>query len=79
MTRKVALITGAASGIGQALAVAYAHQGVTVVGGYYPADPHDPQHTCNLVQEAGGECLMWALDVTDSRSVDELAEQAVKA
>ena len=79
MTRKVALITGAASGIGQALAVAYAHQGVPVVGGYYPADPHDPQHTCNLVQEAGGECLMWALDVTDSRSVDELAEQAVKA
>ena len=34
MSRKVALITGAASGIGQALAVAYARVGVAVVGGY---------------------------------------------
>lgn len=79
MTRKVALITGAASGIGQALAVAYARQGVAVVGGYYLADPHDPQHTRNLVEEARGECLMLALDVTDSQSVDELVEQAVSA
>jgi 3-oxoacyl-[acyl-carrier protein] reductase len=79
MNRKVALITGAASGIGQALAVAYARQGVAVVGGYYPADPHDPQCTRDLVEAAGGQCLMRELDVTDSRSVDDLAEQAVEA
>ncbi|WP_421547888.1 SDR family NAD(P)-dependent oxidoreductase [Pseudomonas sp. QD4] len=78
MTQKVALITGAASGIGQALAVAYAQRGVAVVGGYFPADPHDPQITRNLVEEAGGQCLMLPLDVTDSQSVDELAEQAVQ-
>mgnify|MGYP002041499781 CR=1 FL=1 len=35
MTQKVAVITGAASGIGQALAVAYARAGVAVVGGYF--------------------------------------------
>lgn len=34
---KVALVTGAASGIGQALAVAYAQAGVAVVGGYFLA------------------------------------------
>ncbi|WP_448195147.1 SDR family NAD(P)-dependent oxidoreductase, partial [Pseudomonas aeruginosa] len=34
MTHRVALITGAASGIGQALALAYARQGVKVAGGY---------------------------------------------
>ena len=78
MTQKVALITGAASGIGQALAVAYAQRGVAVVGGYFPADPHDPQITRNLVEEAGGQCLMLPLDVTDSQSVDALAEQAVQ-
>lgn len=77
MTRKVALITGAASGIGQALAVAFAQQGVAVVGGFLPADPHDPQHTVRLVEEAGGECLMAPLDVTDTALVDGLAEQAV--
>lgn len=78
MNRKVALITGAASGIGQALAVAYARNGVAVVGGYYPADPHDPQTTVSLVEQAGGECLMLALDVGDTASVDALAEQAVQ-
>ncbi|MDP9524850.1 SDR family NAD(P)-dependent oxidoreductase [Pseudomonas protegens] len=77
MTQQVALITGAASGIGQALAVAYARAGVAVVGGYFPADPHDPQATRELVAEAGGHCLMRPLDVTDSASVDALAEQAV--
>lgn len=78
MTQKVALITGAASGIGQALAVAYAQRGVAVVGGYFPADPHDPQITRTLVEEAGGQCLLLPLDVTDSPSVDALAEQAVQ-
>ena len=58
MKRKVALITGAASGIGQALAVAYARSGVAVVGGYYPADPHEPQATLSQLQESGGECVM---------------------
>jgi 3-oxoacyl-[acyl-carrier protein] reductase len=77
MIRKVALITGAASGIGQALAVAFARHGVAVAGGYFPADPHDPDVTSRLVAEVGGECLMAALDVTRTESVDALAEQAV--
>ncbi|WP_122240178.1 SDR family NAD(P)-dependent oxidoreductase, partial [Pseudomonas syringae] len=70
MTRKVAMVTGAASGIGQALAVAFARQGVAVAGGYYPADSHDPDETRRLVEEAGGECLMLPLDVTFTASVD---------
>ncbi|MFA0995731.1 MULTISPECIES: SDR family NAD(P)-dependent oxidoreductase [Pseudomonas syringae group] len=79
MTRKVAMVTGAASGIGQALAVAFARQGVAVAGGYYPADPHDPDETRRLVAEAGGECLMLPLDVTFTASVDDLAAAAIKA
>ncbi|PHN32615.1 SDR family oxidoreductase [Pseudomonas phytophila] len=78
MTRKVAVITGAASGIGQALAVAFAQKGVAVVGGFYPADPHDPQETIRLVEAVGGECLMAALDVTSTQSVDALADQALE-
>ncbi|MFK7699607.1 SDR family NAD(P)-dependent oxidoreductase [Pseudomonas caspiana] len=78
MTRKVAVITGAASGIGQALAVAFAQKGVAVMGGFYPADPHDPQETVRLVEAVGGECLMVALDVTRTQSVDALADQAFK-
>ncbi|EGH22182.1 MULTISPECIES: SDR family NAD(P)-dependent oxidoreductase [Pseudomonas syringae group genomosp. 2] len=79
MTRKVAVITGAASGIGQALAVAFARHGVAVAGGFYPADPHDPNETRRLVEAAGGECLMLPLDVTSTESVDDLAAAAIKA
>lgn len=78
MSRPVALVTGAASGIGQAVAVAYARMGVRVMGGYLPADPHDPAETQRLVAQAGGECSMMAMDVTDSASLDAIAAAAVE-
>ncbi len=78
MSRPVALVTGAASGIGQAVAVAYARMGVRVMGGYLPADPHDPAETERLVAQAGGECSMMAMDVTDSASLDAIAAAAVE-
>lgn len=74
---KVALVTGAASGIGQALAVAYAEQGVAVVGGYFPGDPHDPQATAHAVEAAGGQCLMHAVDVTSADEVEAFAQAAM--
>lgn len=74
----VAFITGAASGIGQALAVAYAERGIRVVGGYFAGDAHDPEHTRHLVEAAGGQCLMLAADVTDSASLDALAAAAIE-
>jgi 3-oxoacyl-[acyl-carrier protein] reductase len=75
---KVALVTGAASGIGQALAVAYAQAGVAVVGGYFSGDPHDPQLTVQAVEQAGGQCLMQAVDVTSADQVEAFAAAAVE-
>ncbi|WP_133645733.1 SDR family NAD(P)-dependent oxidoreductase [Paraburkholderia flava] len=75
--QRVAIVTGAASGIGQALAVAYAQIGVAVVGGYFPGDPHDPAQTERAVREAGGECVMQAVDVTSAEEVDAFAQAAV--
>lgn len=77
MNGKVALITGAASGIGQALAVKYAKAGVAVVGGYYEKDPHDPAETQALVREVGGDCVMLSLDVGSTQSVDAAVEHAI--
>jgi 3-oxoacyl-[acyl-carrier protein] reductase len=77
-SQPVALITGAASGIGQALAVAYARTGTHVAGGYFAGDPHDPQDTCRQVEAAGGQCLMLPADVTDGASLDALAAAAVQ-
>ena len=75
---KVALVTGAASGIGQALAVAYAQIGVAVVGGYFPGDPHDPRETERAVAEAGGQCVMQPVDVTSADQVDAFAAVALE-
>ena len=75
---KVAFVTGAASGIGQATVVEYARRGVAVVGGYLPSDPHDPHETENQVHQVGGECAMVPLDVTQTASVDDVVLQAAK-
>ncbi len=74
---KVAVITGGASGIGQALAVAYARAGAASVVGYFPSDPHDVERTVAAVKEAGGQCIAVAVDVRDSAEVEALAQQAV--
>jgi 3-oxoacyl-[acyl-carrier protein] reductase len=78
MSQSVALITGAASGIGEAVAIAYAKKVVRVVGGYLASAPYDPAHTQRLVEEAGSECLMIPMDVTDSASLDAIAAAAME-
>ncbi|MPY85298.1 MAG: SDR family oxidoreductase [Actinophytocola sp.] len=74
---QVAIITGAASGIGRALAVAYARAGIRTVAGTFPGDPHDPQQTVEAVREAGGECVVHEVDVRDPEQVDALARRAI--
>ncbi|AGP58622.1 SDR family NAD(P)-dependent oxidoreductase [Streptomyces rapamycinicus] len=77
--RRVAVITGAASGIGRALAVEYARRGVRTVIGGYPGDPHDPAETERLVKAAGGECTRYDVDVRDPAQVEAFAEHALTA
>ncbi len=73
----VAAITGAASGIGRALAVYYARHGVHSVIGTFPGDPHDPEETLRLVKEDGGTAVIQEVDVRSSESVDKFAQRAV--
>lgn len=76
--KKVAFITGAASGIGQALAVAYAQHHIAVVGGYYEQDPHDPKETERLVAEHNGQCVMIPMNVRDGNSIDMAVKTAIE-
>jgi 3-oxoacyl-[acyl-carrier protein] reductase len=75
---KVAVISGGASGIGRALAVAYARAGVSSVLGYHPGDPHDPAEAVAEVEAAGGRVLAVAADVTKTAAVDALIDTAVR-
>jgi NAD(P)-dependent dehydrogenase (short-subunit alcohol dehydrogenase family) len=69
---RVAVVTGAAAGIGQAFAVRLAQDGAKVViGDIAPAD-----ETIGLVEEAGGEALAVDCDVASGESVAGLAAAA---
>lgn len=73
----VAIITGAASGIGRALAVHYAQRGVRSVIGTFPGDPHDPGETLHLVEQAGGQAVIQEVDVRNTESVEAFADRAL--
>ena len=75
--QRVAVITGAASGIGRATAVAFAEHGVAVVIGTFPGDPHDPAETATAVKEVGGRSVVHEVDVRSTAQVDGLAERAI--
>jgi len=73
----VAIISGAASGIGRATAVQMAARGVKVVIGTFPGDPHDPTETQSLVAAQGGQCVIHEVDVRNSAQVDAFAQRAI--
>lgn len=74
---KVAVISGGASGIGRALAVAYARAGAHSVVGHYPDDPHDVGETVAAVEERGGRCVAVDIDVRSFEQTERLAQAAL--
>lgn len=73
-TDKVVLITGGATGIGRATALAFAARGAAVVIG----DVDDrAQETARLIHEAGGEALFVRTDVASAKDVQALVRTAV--
>jgi NAD(P)-dependent dehydrogenase (short-subunit alcohol dehydrogenase family) len=72
MTRKIAVVTGAGSGIGKAVALALATADYSVV-----LAGRRPQALEEVAREAGSEALAVPTDVTDPASVASLFETAV--
>ena len=62
LTDKVAIITGGDSGIGRAVALAYAREGADVVISYLEADS-DAEETRRVVEEAGRRCVVVKGDI----------------
>ena len=74
---KVALITGAESGIGRAVAIAFAMEGANVAVLYNENDG-DAEQTRAMVEAKGGRCLLIKSDVRDSARCREAVEQTAK-
>lgn len=73
---KVAIITGGDSGIGRAVAVAYAKEGADVVIGYL--DEHkDAEETKEVVQSYGVACEIKSFDVTKKEECKRLVDFTV--
>lgn len=76
---RVAVITGAASGIGQATAVRFAEAGAHVVVADLPAQSAGAAETVARVQALGRRAEVVAIDVTQEAQVNEMAEAAMAA
>lgn len=75
MTGKVVVITGGASGIGRATALAFARRGARVVIG--DIDLAGAKETVASIKAAGGEADCLPVDVTKSTHVQGMVRSAV--
>jgi NAD(P)-dependent dehydrogenase (short-subunit alcohol dehydrogenase family) len=73
---KVAMVTGASSGIGRATALAFAREGVKVV--VSDVDVDGGETTVRLIRENGGEASFVRCDVARSEDVQALIRETVR-
>src|SRR5215210_7590012 len=78
LTDRAAIITGADSGIGRAVALAFAREGADVLISYLSED-EDARETQRLVEDAGRKAVVVAGDIGDEAHCRSIVEQAVDA
>src|ERR671917_1690980 len=74
---RVALITGGDSGIGRAVALAYAREGADVLISYLNEDS-DAEETAQVVREAGRKAVKVPGDVRDEAHCQNIVQEAVE-
>jgi NAD(P)-dependent dehydrogenase (short-subunit alcohol dehydrogenase family) len=74
---KTAIITGADSGIGKAVAILFAREGADICIAYL--DEHaDAGETKSLIEKEGKKCILFSGDVADAKFCRHVAEQTMK-
>src|SRR5690625_4917115 len=72
-----ALITGGDSGIGAAVAVAFAREGADVAVNYLPAEEEDAREVARIITETGRRAVRLPGDLTDPQVCRDIVERAV--
>lgn len=75
---QVALITGGDSGIGRAVAIAYAREGADVAFTHLPEEQPDAEEICRLVEDAGRRVLAMPLDLRERSACDDAVRRTVE-
>lgn len=74
---RVAIITGGDSGIGRAVAIAYAKEGANLVISYLSEEQSDAEETKRLVEEAGAKAVLAPGDISEPGTSDMIVKTAL--
>lgn len=78
LPNRKALVTGGDSGIGRAVAIAFAREGADVVINYLPSEKNDAREVVELIEAAGRKAYAIPGDVTNEAFCKKLIQQAYK-
>jgi NAD(P)-dependent dehydrogenase (short-subunit alcohol dehydrogenase family) len=78
LTGRMALITGGDSGIGRAVALAFAREGADVAINYLPEEQIDAAETVSVVEEAGRRCVATPGDIQDEAFCRQLVASTAR-
>jgi NAD(P)-dependent dehydrogenase (short-subunit alcohol dehydrogenase family) len=77
LTGKRAIITGGDSGIGRAVAIAFAREGADVLIAYLPEEEEDARQTAQLIEKAGRKAVTVPGDIREEDHCTTIVERAV--
>lgn len=79
LSGRKALITGGDSGIGRAVAIAFAREGAEVIISHLPSEQSDADDVITAIEQSGGKAMSIVGDLTDEQFARSLPKQAAES